>query len=103
MTRCDAIGALIVGGRVVGQLRCDREVGHGEPQDKSIPWARRVGAAHGMTLEWTPEADPDLDLFDPAERFDVEVEIPIGGDCRVESCLLEGGHEGLHDDVFGPE
>lgn len=97
MTACGAIGALIVGGRVVGQIRCEREIGHDELAivHETTP--------HGVTLEWTPEHEPDLDLFDPAERFDVEVEIPVGGECRVESCLLEGGHAGLHDDVFGPE
>lgn len=92
MTACGAIGALMVGGRVVGQLRCDREAGHDEdalvglgeripggyrpPRDEWIG-TRRVYPAtpHGATLTWTPEADPDLDLFDPDESFDVDVEL----------------------------
>jgi hypothetical protein len=92
MTACGAIGALIVGGRVVGQLRCDRELGHDEdalvglgeripggyrpPRDEWIGTRRAYPATpHGATLEWTPEADPDLDLFDPDESFDVDVEL----------------------------
>lgn len=63
MTACGAIGALMVGGRVVGQLRCERILGHAEfPNDP-----------HGVTLEWSPEKEVDLDLFDPDERFDVDV------------------------------
>ena len=58
---CGAIGALMVGSLVVGQLQCELDAGHGE--------------THRVTLEWTPEADPDLDLFDPDERFDVAVDV----------------------------
>jgi hypothetical protein len=88
--RCDAVGALMVGGRVVGQLRCEKAAGHDErvlvglgqvipggyrqPEDEWQGTARYYSATpHAMTLEWTPEAEPDLDLFDPAESFDVEV------------------------------
>lgn len=92
MTACGAVGALMVGGRVVGQLRCDREAGHDEEQlvglGEHIPGGYReprhewIGTKrvypptpHRVTLEWTPERDPDLDLFDPGERFDVDVEL----------------------------
>lgn len=64
MTACGAIGALMVGGKVVGQLRCEKPAGHlvGEP------------SGHGVMLEWSdPGVPPDLDLFDPDERFDVDV------------------------------
>lgn len=80
MTACGAIGALIVGGRVVGQVRCELDAGHieaGESFDKIVGYVSGK-TAHRVTLAWTPEAEPDLDLFDPAERFDVEVEIPAG-------------------------
>lgn len=66
MTACGAIGALIVGGRVVGELRCEKPAGHlvGEPSD------------HGVMLEWGDLGEPpDLDLFDPDESFDVNVSI----------------------------
>lgn len=74
MTACGAIGALMVGGRVVGQLRCEYEAGHADPERDvdewgSVPWA------HGVTLEWAPEHEVDLDLFDPDERFDVVVDL----------------------------
>lgn len=94
MSACGAIGALVVGGRVVGQLRCELEASHVDA-DIDLP--------HTALLEWTDEREPDLDLFDPAERFDVAVEIPRGGACMVGACLLEGGHDGLHDDVFGDD
>lgn len=92
MTACGAVGALMVGGKVVGQLRCERELGHDEdalvglgehipggyrpPRDEWIGTARVYPATpHAVTLEWTPEREPDLDLFDPDERFDVNVEL----------------------------
>lgn len=62
MTVCGAVGALTVGGRVVGRISCELEAGHDADQ-------------HAVTLTWAPEADPDLDLFDPDEHFDVVVEI----------------------------
>jgi hypothetical protein len=105
MTACGAIGALIVGGRVVGELRCELEAGHveaGESFDSIVGYASGK-TAHRMTLEWMPEAEPDLDLFDPAERFDVTVEIPDAGPCAVEGCVLESGHGGLHEHyALGP-
>lgn len=94
MTACGAVGALMVGGRVVGQIRCSRELGHDAGVKVRLgttipPELRGVepigyehganlypGTPHGVTLEWTPEADPDLDLFDPGEHFDVDV--PLG-------------------------
>lgn len=73
MTTCGAVGALMVGGRVVGQLRCDREAGHDTTAHAEKCEACRK---HRAVLEWAPEADPDLDLFDPDEKFDAEV--PFG-------------------------
>jgi len=85
MTVCGVVGALVVGGRVVGQIRCEMSEGHrrecercrwddgfgvGEPIGHDHPEAHRVA------LTWTPEAEPDLDLFDPSEPFDVDV--PFG-------------------------
>lgn len=76
MTACGAIGALMVGGRVVGQLRCELDAGHGETiATLARPFSRFEPSPHRVTLEWTPEADPDLDLFDPDESFDVDVEL----------------------------
>lgn len=102
MTACGAVGALTVGGRVVGQLRCELEAGHDESyfvpdSDPGRPFVLEPGTPHAVRLEWTPEAEPDLDLFDPDERFDVEVEIPVVGPCAVEGCVLESGHGGLHE------
>lgn len=90
MTKCNAIGALMVGGRVVGQIRCGLDAGHDAPiyiWHPSVPVKlRHIGEGypaplshfvtpHRAVLEWTPESDPDLDLFDPAERFDADVPI----------------------------
>ncbi len=102
MTACGAIGALTVGGRVVGQLRCELEAGHNVARELELPWRSGLrptvpGTPHAVRLEWAPEAEPDLDLFDPDERFDVEVEIPVVGPCAVEGCVLESGHDGLHE------
>jgi hypothetical protein len=76
--KCGAVGALMVGGRVVGQVVCELDAGH----DVTLP-ASAIGGAflptvpgtpHAMTLTWAPEIDgPDLDLLDPAERFDTDV------------------------------
>ena len=89
MTSCGAVGALMVGGRVVGQVRCDLEARHDErvlvglgevipggyrrPEDEWHGTRRYYPATpHAMTLTWTPEAEPDLDLFDPDEIFDAD-------------------------------
>jgi len=106
MTVCGAVGALMVGGRVVGQLRCGLEAGHAEgifPRATSEPGAiprvyQFAATPHRVVLEWTPETDPDLDLFDPAESFDVDVPLGTPGlPCPVEGCDLDGAHDGLHD------
>lgn len=76
MTACGAIGALIVGGRVVGQLRCDKDASHTEHAKnfEAIVGYKSGHGMHRMVLEWEPEEAPDLDLFDPDESFDVVVE-----------------------------
>lgn len=71
MTACGAIGALMVGGRVVGQIRCELEAGH----DTEAAIFGDEWTPHEARLTWTPEAAPDLDLFDPDEVFDVDVEV----------------------------
>lgn len=76
MTACGAVGALVVGGRVVGQLRCTLPAGHDEARLGGIFGREQIPATpHEARLTWTPEAEPDLDLFDPDERFDVDVEL----------------------------
>jgi hypothetical protein len=76
--RCEAIGALTVGGRVVGQIRCELDAGHEivKTLNSGFPDEWFSGKPHRATLEWTPEREPDLDLFDPHETFDIEVPIP---------------------------
>ena len=108
MTACGAVGALMVGGKVVGQLRCEAD--H-ERECPACRWGAGFGAApvdehvghetHRVTLEWPDEgAPPDLDLFDPDERFDVDVTLGAAGPlCEVETCVRHAGHEGLHDDI----
>jgi hypothetical protein len=70
----------MVGGKVVGQLRCDRPIEHtheGIERDGKGGWRRySEPTPHRVILEWAPEAEVDLDLFDPAERFDAEVPMP---------------------------
>lgn len=114
MTACRAPGVIIIGGKRVGQVRCGLEAGHDRRRVESVgqgdllaPWLATVRTIeptpHAVTLEWLdPMELPDLALFDPNETFDAVVEIPTGGDCRVGWCLLEGGHDGPHDDVVGP-
>lgn len=75
MTACGAVGALMVGGKVVGQLRCDLDAGHDDPDLLAFDIYGIGSETHKVTLEWLPEdGPPDLDLFDPDERFDVVVE-----------------------------
>lgn len=77
MTVCSAVGALTVGGRVVGRLSCELEAGHDEIRAPFPAWPTYVvgPTPHAVTLTWAPEAEPDLDLFDPDESFDVVVEL----------------------------
>lgn len=86
--KCGALGALTVGGRVVGQLRCELDAGHdvgyndvcycgASMDDHNDPTHRPTPGPgvtpHAVTLTWTPEAAPDLNLFDADESFDVDV------------------------------
>lgn len=75
MTACGAVGALIVGGRVVGQLRCGLDAGHDDPDLLAFDIYGIGSPVHRAVLEWAPEAEPDLDLFDPDERCDVDVDL----------------------------
>lgn len=77
MSRCGAVGALTVGARVVGQISCELDAGHDEIRVPFPAWPTYVTGAtpHSMTLTWAPEGEPDLDLFDPDESFDVVVEL----------------------------
>lgn len=84
MTTCGHIGALMVGGRVVGQLRCDLDAGHAEgPVPRLItepgvwPAVYQLNITpHAVTLTWNDEGEiPELDLFDPRETFDVDVPV----------------------------
>lgn len=87
MTACGAIGALMVGGRVVGELRCEKDAGHADGVFPRIvdrgyldggiaPVVYQFAPTpHSMTLTWAPEGEPDLDLFDPDESFDVVVDL----------------------------
>lgn len=73
MTVCGAVGALMVGGRVVGQVRCDLDAGHDQHTVEFMGQpALNTPTPHSMTLTWEPEAEPDLDLFDPDEVFDAD-------------------------------
>lgn len=95
MTTCGAVGALMVGGRVVGQIKCELEAGHDVARPEwppldlypGFPIRGRIPAEpatpHAMTLTWTPEREPDLDLFDPAETMDVEVPVEPYPRCPV--------------------
>lgn len=130
--KCGAIGALIVGGRVVGQVKCDLPVGHDEhaivrigheiPGDFRTPgdWATSIDrhyppSPHAMTMTWNPEEDVDMDLFDLDEHFDVEIPVePEPGECgkrhawigggewHKATCSLPAGHRGPHVDATEP-
>lgn len=91
MTACGSAGALMVGGRVVGQLKCDLDDGHDEPAyvyaphgnrftaplgDRLVPERIEPGTPHRVVLEWEDAEPVDLDIFDPDEHFDVDVPIP---------------------------
>lgn len=77
MSECGAIGALIVGGKVVGSIHCDLPKGHDEELRFVEGWAVEPVTDHAMTLRWKPEEDPDLDLFDANEQFDLDVELVV--------------------------
>ena len=53
MTVCGAVGALTVGGRVVGQLRCELEAGHDAGLLAAWPngGIARLGTPHAVRLE----------------------------------------------------
>lgn len=75
---CPAIGALVVAGHVVGQLRCTEVVGHDElkVRNPGFPDESYEATPHRAVLEWTdPEDTVDVDLFDPKEVFDLNIEL----------------------------
>lgn len=103
-TRCAHVGALMVGGHVVGQLRCELEDGH----DIFTIWRggerngeRLTPTPHRAVLEWNVgEIDPEL--FNPDEHFDVDVPFPTpecgcGGDFPLNS--WPGSEYGGHWDT----
>lgn len=99
MTKCNAVGALIVGGRVVGQVRCDLEAGHDEPvyfptlgEGLTHPVEYEPPTPHSMTMTWAPEEEPDLDLFDPDESFDLTIELTVPSPDDTEICEAELGN-----------
>lgn len=99
--KCGAVGALMVGGRVVGQVVCELDAGH---ETETIPGrcscgcygATRPATPHRMILEWAPEqGGPDLDVLDPDESFDTDV--PFDAPPAATKCRYESGHDGPHD------
>lgn len=91
MTMCGAVGALTVGGREVASFRCDREEGHAsgafprvldrgsfDPPRPSI--VQLEATRHRYVLEWADDDEtmmlPEAELFDPDERFDVDLPFP---------------------------
>lgn len=64
--QCPAVGALVVGGRQVGWLRCSLELGHEQPRQFGIP--------HRQVFEWTDDEAIDWpEAYDPDETFDVDI------------------------------
>lgn len=77
--RCGVVGDLTVGGRVVGQIRCELDAGHETWQlgeAGGYAWVPSDAPLHRATLEWSTETIVDFDLLDPGETFDVPVELP---------------------------
>lgn len=73
---CPAIGALVVAGHVVGQLRCELDAGHDVGQLLEPLGILSTPTDHRAVLRWTdPEDAVDVDLFDPKEVFDLNVEL----------------------------
>lgn len=101
MTACGAVGALIIDGREVAALRCEREAGHDQPDRCHVRHAsvtepcavkrksdrRRLGTdfcaprailPHAFTFEWRDVIEaPDMDLLDPDEEL---VGVPMPDD-----------------------
>lgn len=91
MTVCGAVGALIIDGREVAALRCERPAGHDTsvgPLDNAwaIRFAERriangvplVATPHAFTFEWRDAIEaPDMDLLDPDEEL---VSVPMPDD-----------------------
>lgn len=104
MTVCGAVGALMVGGRVVGQIKCELNAGHNEtnPHCSVASCGVHEVTPHSMTLTWTPEAEPDLDLFDPAEKMDVEVPL-TEAEIQHDGYRSIGNHGSQRDGRFGDE
>lgn len=88
-TRCPAVGALTKGGVELAAFRCTRDAGHATPPFPRVIDRHPNGEPHRVLLEPTPhryelewcdddiELMPSHELFDPDERFDVDV--PIDG------------------------
>lgn len=92
--KCGATGAVVIGDHHVGQVTCDREIGHDVEFRIVDGWTKPT--PHRVTLEWFDVTElPDLALFDPDEIFDVEV--PAA--CVEEHCVLASDHTGLHDEA----
>ncbi len=78
---CGATGALVVDGKRVGWLRCDKPAGHlgitvNEHDELDVD-----ATPHSVTLTWHEdepyiEADEWPDKADPAESFDLTVHVP---------------------------
>lgn len=77
MTRCPAVGALLVHGTEVAAIRCRLYAGHAFP---SITGGeRRDATPHECVMTWVDEevlaGSEWPEAFDPSEAFDAEVPI----------------------------
>lgn len=77
MIRCQDVGSLTVGGKVVGRMRCQLEAGHDTTRVLDPAWPTYIvgPSEHAGILRWGAEAEADLDLADPSEVFDVTLDL----------------------------